>query len=80
MQNFLKKSGPGLLAIFTVAGLGYFVLLPPTAPRAQAAAIEIASHCADCSACRLPLYGRGGVASKLGPDSQASERVAEVTR
>jgi len=79
MQNFLTKSGPGLVAILTVAGFGYFVLTPPSAPAARAAAIEIASHRAQCSACRLPLYGRDGVASKLGPDSLASGQVAEAT-
>jgi hypothetical protein len=79
MQNFLTKSAPGLLAIVTVAGLGYFVLTPPSAPAARAAAIEITSHSAACSACRLPLYGRDGVASKLGPDSHASGHVVEAT-
>jgi hypothetical protein len=80
MQNFLKKSGPGLLAILTVAGLGYFVLMPPTAPPARAAAIEIRSHSAECAACQLPVYGRAGVASKLGPSSHAAEQVEEVSR
>ena len=79
MRNFLTKSAQSLLVIVTVAGLGYFVLMPPTATAARPAAVEIASHSADCSFCRLPLYGRGGMASKLGPDSRASADAAEAT-
>ncbi len=75
MRNFLNKSIPGLLAIVMVAGLGYFVLTPPSPPVVQAAAIEIASHTDKCAVCRLPLYGRGDMSSKLGPDSHVHESV-----
>jgi hypothetical protein len=72
MQNFLKNSALGLLTIVTVAVLGYFVLMPPTATAALPSAAEIASHSADCTVCRLPLYGQRDAASKFGPDSRAS--------
>ena len=32
MQNFLMRSGPGLLVVGAVAALGYAVLSPPEAP------------------------------------------------
>jgi hypothetical protein len=79
MQNFLTKSAPGLLAIVTVAGLGYFVPTAPTATAARPAAAEIEYHGADCLVCRLTLNGRGAQASKLGPDSSASADAAEAT-
>jgi hypothetical protein len=78
MQNFLTKSSPGLLAIVTVTGLGYFVLMPPIAPPARAAAPEIASHSAQCSVCRLPLFGRSGEPSILGSDPYDSEDAAKA--
>jgi hypothetical protein len=79
MQNFPKKSALGLLTIVMVAGLGYLVLMPLTATAARPAADEIASHSAGCPVCRLPLYGRAGVASKLGHDPRASADAAEAT-
>ena len=58
MKSFLRRSGIGPLALVTMAGLGFFVLMPHTAPAALAAAHEITSHRAVCSVCALPLYGR----------------------
>jgi hypothetical protein len=78
MQNFLTKSSPGLLAIVTVTGLGYFVLMPPIAPPARAAAAEIASHSDKCSVCRLPLFGRSGEPSIFGSDSEDSTKAAHL--
>jgi hypothetical protein len=80
MRNFLTKSGPGLLAIAMVAGLGYFVLTPPEAPAGQSAASELAFHDADCLVCRLPLHGRGTEASRLGHDSHAPEAAMQSTQ
>ena len=79
MQNFLKSSALGLVLIVAIAGLGYFVLTPPTATAALPAADEIVSHSLDCPFCRLPLYGRGGAASKFGPDSRASVDAADAS-
>jgi hypothetical protein len=80
MRNFLTKSVPGLLAIVLVAGLGYFVLTPPSMPAAQAAAVEITSHNTDCIVCRLPLFGQGQSSSKLGIDAHAEERVSQAAK
>jgi len=79
MQYFLTKSAPGLLAIVTVAGLGYFVLKPPTATAVRPAAPEIISHTAKCSICRVPLYARGAEPSKLGHDFRVSADAAQAT-
>jgi hypothetical protein len=79
MQNFLTRSVPGLLAIVLVAGVGYFVLTPPSMPAARASASEIGSHNVECALCRLPLYGQTGVSSKLGIDSHANETASNVT-
>jgi hypothetical protein len=79
MQNFLTRSVPGLLAIVLVAGVGYFVLTPPSMPAVRASAIEIASHNVECAMCRLPLYGTAGVASKLGIDTHAHETPSNAT-
>ena len=79
MQYFLKKSALGLLTIVLMAGLAYVVLTPPPATAALPSAAEISVHSADCSVCRLPLYGQGAVGSKLGPDTHVSSDVAETT-
>jgi len=80
MVNFLTKSGPGLLVVGATAALGYAVLMPPGAPAAQAAASEIANHSAQCTVCRLPLYGAAEKASKNGVESPIHEHVIEATR
>jgi hypothetical protein len=72
MRSFLMKGGPGPLALVTTAGLGSAMLMPPTAPVALDAAHENAAHVARCSVCTLPLYGRGGETSILGPNPHAS--------
>ncbi len=79
MRNFVTKSVPGLLAIVLVTGLGYFVLTPPSMPAARAAAIELPFHSAECSMCRLPLYGKDGTSSRLGHDTHAEANASEVT-
>jgi hypothetical protein len=78
MRNFLTKSVPGLMAIAVVAGLGYFVLTPPSMPAARAAAPEIGAHNAACSLCRLPLYGQSGEGSRLGIDAHAIETASKA--
>jgi hypothetical protein len=72
MKSFLRRSGIGPLALVTMAGLGFFALMPHTAPAALASAHEIASHRALCSVCALPLYGRTGQTSILGPNPHAA--------
>jgi hypothetical protein len=80
MQNFLTRSGPGLLVVGAVAALGYAVLLPPEAPGAQAAASENADHNAQCAVCRLPLFGSSDKSSRNGADRVGHESAAESTR
>jgi hypothetical protein len=80
MQNFLTRSGPGLLAFGAVAALGYAVLMPPGAPAAHAAASEIAEHRAQCTVCRLPLFGAHDKSSINGADSVGHDAAAESTR
>jgi hypothetical protein len=79
MRNFVTKSVPGLLAVILVAGVGYFVLTPPSMPAVQASAIEIAAHNVECAVCRLPLYGHDNVSSRLGHDTQAHENAQNAT-
>jgi hypothetical protein len=80
MQNFVTKSGPGLLAIAIVAGLGYFVLTPPLAPAVQADPADIAFHSAACAVCQLPLFGEGAQSSRFGPDSHSHRGATESTQ
>jgi hypothetical protein len=80
MQNILTSSGPGLLVVGTAAALGYAVLMPSDAPRAQAAASEMANHGAQCMVCRLPLYGAEKKPSKNGAESNDQEYVNDTTR
>jgi hypothetical protein len=80
MQNFLTRSGPGLLVVGAVAALGYAVLMPPGAPAAQAAASEIAEHNAQCTVCRLPLYGTHDASSKNGTDFFGHDAAVESPR
>jgi hypothetical protein len=70
MSKFLKQSVPGLLSVAAAAGLGYVALTPPRAPAARPAAAEVSGHVADCPVCRLPAYGHGAEASRLGAASQ----------
>jgi hypothetical protein len=72
MREFLTNGGLGPLALVMMAGLGTVVMMPPTAPAALDAAHENATHRASCSVCMLPLYGRSGETSILGPDPHAS--------
>jgi hypothetical protein len=69
MRRFLTQGGLVPLVLVMMAGLGTFVLRPPAAPAALAAADEIASHRSQCLVCTLPAYGRNGVTSILGHDS-----------
>jgi hypothetical protein len=80
MQSILTRSGPGLLVVGAAAALGYAVLMPSDAPRAQAAASEIANHGALCMVCRLPLYGAEKKPSKNGAESNDQEYVNDTTR
>lgn len=80
MLNFLTRSGPGLLVVGATAALGYAVLMPPGAPSAQAAASEIANHSAQCTVCRLPLFGAGETPSKNGVESDGHAHVIDATR
>jgi hypothetical protein len=75
MRNFVTKSGPGLLAIVMMAGLGYFALTPPRAT-AQPAVVELGFHSADCAVCRLPLIGKGAEASRYGHDFHSHDGAA----
>jgi hypothetical protein len=80
MHNFLTRSAPGLLVVCATAALGYAVLLPPGAPAALASASEIAEHNAQCTVCRLPLYGTPDKSSKNGNDSVGHHTAVESTR
>jgi hypothetical protein len=76
MRYFPRVIGLSPLAIVAVAAVGLYAMMPANAP--VAAVAEIAAHRASCAMCMLPLRGRSGEASILGPNPRAPVDVAEA--
>jgi hypothetical protein len=76
MKKFVTQSVPGLLAIATVAGLGYVVLSPIEAPAEQTLASAPTFHDADCVVCRHARFATGAKASTQNLSAPSPEAVA----
>jgi hypothetical protein len=73
----------GLLSVGAVAALAYALLRPPEVPAERPDPVAIPSHAAECSGCRLPLFGDAGRASHWGPmgvDPAAIKTVMPTSR
>jgi hypothetical protein len=76
MRYSSRMIGLSPLPIVAMAAVGIYAILPANAP--EVAMDDIASHRASCAVCMLPLHGRSGETSILGPNPHAPVDVTEA--
>jgi hypothetical protein len=80
MRYFTTKGGLGILGLALLGGMGYSVLRAVSNPTSLDRPASIAGHDPNCLVCRLPLHGRDGASSQLGPQGPAIEGETALRR